>query len=113
MEAERDDNAYDERHRPGLMVEDFVPPDVAGETVGLLTPWPAPKYHDTPSLPVIRVGVLCQVSECQATVSGYPSQRPMSLRYHPTGIWVACHDRRITTWRRNRHSHKALESSER
>jgi hypothetical protein len=99
-ESERDNTAYDEWDRPGLVVDEFVPPDVAGETVGILTPWPAPKYHDTPSRPVMQIGPLCTVQVCQPTVSLWPSQRPASLRYHSTGLCVACHARNVAEWKR-------------
>jgi hypothetical protein len=101
MDATRDDTAYDEGHRSGLLIEDFVPPDMAVEMVGRLTPWPAPTYHDTPSLPMIRVGPLCTVQACMPTVSRWPSRQPVSLRYHPTGLCVACHERRVAEWKRH------------
>ena len=85
---------------PGLLLEEFVPPDAAGERVGLLTPWPAPLYHDTPSLPVLRVGKRCTVKTCKPTVSRWPSRRPASVRYAPTGLCVVCHDRQVSAWKR-------------
>jgi hypothetical protein len=106
MDDERDDTASDERHQPGLVVEDFVPPDVAGETVGLLTPWPVPIYHDIPSQPVLRIGPLCVVQTCMPTVSLWPSQQPASVRYHPTGICVACYARQVSDWKRRERKRK-------
>src|SRR5262249_32382888 len=52
-----------------LVVEDFVPPDVTSETVGLPTTWPPPIYHDRPSLPLMIIGALCTVKPCKPTVS--------------------------------------------
>ena len=84
----------------GLLVEEFVPPDAVEETVGLLTPWPVPLYHDTPSLPAMRIGPLCTVQVCGPTVSLWPSGQPASVRYHPTGVCVACHTRHVAAWKR-------------
>ena len=84
----------------GLLVEEFVPPDAVEETVGLLTPWPVPLYHDTPSLPAMRIGPLCTVqvcgphgepvaewAACQCALS--PDRRMCSVSYAPRGCLEA------------------------
>lgn len=83
-----------------LVVEDFVPPEVTSEMVGLLTPWPPPIYHDRPSLPRLTIGALCRVKACQPTVSRWPSRQPASVRYEPSGLCVACYARLQRAWKR-------------
>ena len=83
-----------------------MPPEVAGEIVGLLTAWPAPRYHDTPSLPAMRIGPLCTVQACAPTVSLWPSQQPASVRYYPTGLCVACYERHVADWKRRERKRK-------
>jgi hypothetical protein len=110
MQSERDAPRNDTGHRPGLLIEDFVPTAGAAEMVGRLTPWPAPISHDTPTPPLRQIGALCTVQGCTPTVSLWPSRQPASVRYHPTGLCVACHERHVADWKRQAQRKKAAHA---
>jgi hypothetical protein len=62
-------------------------PDTA--QMALLTPLPAPLYHDTPSPPQTSWGTRCPVKACRRA----DPAATRSLRFRPSGICVMCWQR--------------------
>jgi hypothetical protein len=66
-----------------------VPPNGVAMTS---VPLPTPVMHDTPSPARTGIGMPCSTKGCPPSAQ-YPSGRPASRRYQPTGLCVACLER--------------------